>query len=401
MWITRVFKLSLYAAFAFSAMVGAQVDTNDSAGDLALANILSSDRYPKAKCLDGSQGRYYFRKGRGQGLTKFYLHQQGGGFCTSFEDCLARSKTNLGSTLAHVPDAWGPTHNLSEDQSYFSINPRINPLLYNWNHIFMVYCDGAYFAGDNSSDTIVQGEQLYFAGRHILDATLHHLLSEHDLFGATDVMLGGCSAGAIATFAHVDYVARALRGGLAPQARVTGFPDSGFYVDLPYFEKFKVFPFVYQNVSATLSDECLQEYRNAPWKCLIAERNAAYLQTPLFAWQSKYDGDQLRNSFENHCTKSSCATPFANRLVKSMRWSLFRDRNRRHGAFVDGCWRHCQSVFDDGNISAIAIGQLTPLTALSQWYTGSHRDSWFLEQPAPNFPCASCCPRSHSTNVLI
>ena len=70
----------------------------------------------------------------------------------------------------------------------------------------MVYCDGGYFAGSNSAsktaDNDASGESLYFRGADILDAVLATLAMDHGLSEATDFILGGCSAGGIATFMH-------------------------------------------------------------------------------------------------------------------------------------------------------------------------------------------------------
>lgn len=128
--------------FLLVAVAGAAAG---SPGDLAKAYDLGA--YPEARCLDGSAGRYYLRPGQqvtasprrervkdltfvgGRSSGKIYIHQQGGGFCTSLEDCAARAKTALGSTSATVPDAWGPTANLTAMQPAFSRNATQNPLL--------------------------------------------------------------------------------------------------------------------------------------------------------------------------------------------------------------------------------------------------------------------------------
>ena len=65
-----------------------------------------------ARCLDGSPGAFYFRKGVGSGANKFYIHHQGGGWCESLDDCLSRSRTDLGSSKAYPP-----TQNLGDSQS--------------------------------------------------------------------------------------------------------------------------------------------------------------------------------------------------------------------------------------------------------------------------------------------
>ena len=34
-----------------------------------------------ARCLDGTPALYYHRKGTGSGVNKWFIHQQGGGWC--------------------------------------------------------------------------------------------------------------------------------------------------------------------------------------------------------------------------------------------------------------------------------------------------------------------------------
>ena len=58
-------------------------------------HTFSADVYPLASCLDGGPGAFYVRSGDPKRIRVFF---QGGGWCTSDEDCFARSKTDLGST---------------------------------------------------------------------------------------------------------------------------------------------------------------------------------------------------------------------------------------------------------------------------------------------------------------
>merc|ERR1712137_260914 len=44
-----------------------------------------------AVCLDGTPGAYYFQQGSGDGVNKWYIHHQGGGWCESMDDCWSRS----------------------------------------------------------------------------------------------------------------------------------------------------------------------------------------------------------------------------------------------------------------------------------------------------------------------
>ena len=56
-----------------------------------------------AVCLDGTPGGYYIS--RGADPTKWIVFHQGGGWCSSLENCAARAGTKLGSS-----SFWGPMY---------------------------------------------------------------------------------------------------------------------------------------------------------------------------------------------------------------------------------------------------------------------------------------------------
>ncbi len=68
------------------------------------------------------------------------MHMEGGGWCYNEDACLERSKTDLGSSKN-----WPSMTYLS---GFLSDDPQLNPLFYNWNMIFLKYCDGASFTGN-------------------------------------------------------------------------------------------------------------------------------------------------------------------------------------------------------------------------------------------------------------
>lgn len=310
------------------------------------------------------------------------MHLQGGGFCGSLGACANRSRTPLGSTRPDVPGAWGPTLDLAAERPYFSRNATRNPLLADFTHVFVVYCDGAYFAGNVADPAPAPGgAALFFRGRAILDAVVADL----DLAGATDVILGGCSAGGIATFLHLDAVAASLRA-IAPNAAVAGFADSGYYADVPYYTSQKKFPFEAQN--ATADPRCLADHADRPWACLVSSVTAKYVRAPLFAWQSKFDADQLATSFAAPCENASCADPYGAALAAGLR--AFAARGAAAGAFVDACHRHCDRVDAGHDVWNISAQGTTPLVALADWFSDPRG---FLVEQAPNasYPCESCC----------
>lgn len=85
------------------------------------------------------------------------------------------------------------------------------------------YCDGTSFTSDLAEPATYNGTELYFRGFRNLQAVITDLLANHGLDRATDVIVGGDSAGGLATWIHTDYFASRI----PPTARIVGLPDSG------------------------------------------------------------------------------------------------------------------------------------------------------------------------------
>ena len=78
--------------------------------------------------------------GRGSRNDSWIIHFEGGGWCVDEAACVARSKTDLGSSRNWPPSA--------SFQGFLSDDPDTNRLFNDWNMVFVGYCDGASFAGD-------------------------------------------------------------------------------------------------------------------------------------------------------------------------------------------------------------------------------------------------------------
>merc|ERR1711865_1241197 len=148
----------------YKPALNVEADVSDPAlmTGYSLTEALKSDG---AKCLDGTPGLYYFRPGTGDGAKKWYIHQEGGGWCESPEACLGRSNTTLGSSSSY-------SKTVSQNKGYFSVDPKVNPMMWNWNSVYFKYCDGASFSGSNASTTVVNGTTLHWRGKHILQAQI-------------------------------------------------------------------------------------------------------------------------------------------------------------------------------------------------------------------------------------
>ena len=117
------------------------------------------------------------------------------------------------------------TH-LMQFLGYFSEDPTINPMMHNWNSVHLKYCDGNSFSGSNSSTTVYENTTLHWRGKHILEAVMEDLLTKRGLNLASDVVVGGSSAGGLATYLHCDKWAENLKG-----KKVVCMPDSGLFLD--------------------------------------------------------------------------------------------------------------------------------------------------------------------------
>ncbi|GJP49096.1 hypothetical protein CLOM_g8356 [Closterium sp. NIES-68] len=108
--------------------------------------ILLPDNALGAKCLDGSPPGYYFRPGTGAGKSMWHIYLPGGAWCGSAADCVARSKTLLGSSTFFTND---PTSEVIHPgfTGMLSSNSTDNPPFYSWNLVRPIYCDGGGFAG--------------------------------------------------------------------------------------------------------------------------------------------------------------------------------------------------------------------------------------------------------------
>ena len=83
-----------------------------------------------AVCLDGSAAAFYFRAGSGDGARKYYIHHQGGGWCTGPESCEMRSRSNLGTSAVF-------SETIRRSEAYFSRDPQTNVMMHEWNVVFL------------------------------------------------------------------------------------------------------------------------------------------------------------------------------------------------------------------------------------------------------------------------
>ncbi|XP_041994165.1 pectin acetylesterase 8-like [Salvia splendens] len=107
-----------------------------------VANAKTS-RFIFIMCMDGSPAGYYYSAGSGDGAKNWLLFLMGGGWCDNVDDCQSKLNQSFGSSK------FMPFTKFSE---ILSPDCQINPDFYNWNRIFVAYCDQSSFLGDTEFD---------------------------------------------------------------------------------------------------------------------------------------------------------------------------------------------------------------------------------------------------------
>jgi len=327
-----------------------------------------------AMCLDGSPPAYYFQKGTGSGENKWEFHHEGGGYCVTLADCYGRSQTGLGSSKSYAQMTDLPNDYLSND-------PNVNPLMYNWNKVFFKYCDGAFFSGNNDTVANYNGHPLYFRGFRILKALQKSLVANHNLNMATDVVVGGCSAGGIAVFLHLDW----WRSMLPSNAKVVGLPDSGYLPDYnspsghPTFASDLRVVYRLMNSTGGVNQDCIVAYepKGDTSDCFFAQYSLHYTKTPLFPLQSVYDAWQLDNVLGSRdAGQVNTFGTYVTSLIKSSVVS-----NPKNGGFFDSCVHHCSGWGLKNNNVRVA-------DVLLRWYNTGADGVTFQDKA---YPCGPCC----------
>lgn len=358
--------LLLSASFFFLSFValGNSADQSTQGIGYFLKLNMENDAY----CLDGSGPLYYHVPG--ESSSKWYIHFESGGWCSSFQDCYDRSLSYLGSTLQDPP-----TMNI--DVSYFSATLSSNPLMYNWNKVFIRYCDGGSFTGD--SYAFYNNRKLFFKGKKIKEEVFRDLLEQRGMKMASDIVVSGCSAGGLASIIHGDYVSDLM----GTETKVRIMSDSGFFLDFTGkgVDYSRLMKWVYFTMKSKggLHPKCVEFYHQDAYKCIFAEYTLPFVQTPVFMLQSIYDEWQMDNVLGDR--HPSLFNEFGKETMKRLKNSVFIFE--KNSGFVDSCLHHCGDFWN-----TIYINSTTQSQAFNLWYNEQITIPFIQDQ---EYPCATCC----------
>ncbi|CAM0885588.1 unnamed protein product [Alopecurus aequalis] len=350
-----------------------------------------------AVCLDGTPPGYHLQRGSGEGTNSWLIHLEGGGWCSTVNDCSNRRFSALGSSNFMKP-IW------FAGSGILDTNQQLNPDFYNWNKVFIRYCDGASFSGDTEGRA-QDGSTIYFRGLRIYEAVIHELM-EKGLANATQALLTGCSAGGLATILHCDdFSAKFSR-----DVSVKCLADAGFFLDVKDISGERSFWSVYdgvvhlQNVSKVLPKDCLANKQ--PTECFFPAELIKRIHTPMFILNSAYDSWQIRNVLVpgssspdkswlsckdniRNCssTQIEFLDGFRNTMVNDLK--VVQD-NSDWGMFIDSCFTHCQTLYGMSWNSQISprIGNKTVAEVVGDWHSRRSQD---VKQIDCEYPCNPTC----------
>ena len=330
-----------------------------------------------------------------------------GGWCVSDADCYARSLTDLGSTSKLPAEAADPAGYCGS--SFLSQDPTVNSNIYNFTDVYVPYCDGTSWTGGTLSTVQINATaSVSYRGAYLRDALIDELVRNHGLASATEVIIGGCSAGGLTIYLNIDYLAGLIREAAGSSVKIRGLADAGFFLDhfnaagqpsrTPLFQ----WGFDAWNSSWALNPACIADHAGTDaWMCIFAQYTAKYIQTPTFFLNSRFDTCQLNGcelnlpdanvGWEKMSPSSrTAAIAYAKDFDTALIVSGFSSAPQ-HGGWITSCLVHC----DAGDASWIHTlaqprtgngNSLTPTAAFTAWYTGVNAgDGWWSDRSAtPN-----------------
>ncbi|KAL1511868.1 hypothetical protein AB1Y20_005152 [Prymnesium parvum] len=373
--------------------------------------LSSASPHEAAVCLDGSDAGFYFAPSTTGSRQKFHIHLEGGGWCDSPASCKARSQGYFGSS-----SSWGDTLSPDAAEGLLSDSCDENPEFCEHNRVYVKYCDGTSYTGDLAHPLLVDGTRVYLRGGRIVEAVLQALLPK-GLAEATEVLLSGCSAGALGAMVRADAIHHAVRR-LAPRlSRFGVLPLSGFFSARASLEGRFLFAeqmrrvYELSNASASISRSCASAFNDAPWRCLLSANAAAHLSTHTFvvnsaldSWQTSLvlgreedgalecDADTAlgecgkeREELEV-CTDDGMEelNAFARDFVDQVT-AVAALRAAGSGAFLHSCHTHCAAVKSPA-YHTLASGGVLLHEAIGAWWR-----SLAAPQPAAQHTYASPC----------
>jgi hypothetical protein len=314
----------------------------------------------QAVCNDGTPAVYYFKRGSGADAAHWLIFFQGGGWCSSGLSCALR---------------WSSQHYLMTSQNalntmqaggIFSTSTQENPDFAHFTQVFVKYCSSDIYSGD--SEQQVNGMTMQFRGHKIVTAIIADLqdttvIPAPNLKDATQVLVGGSSAGSYGAASNMDWIALEL-----PWAKVKGVLDSSWVPSLPDYGSGPREPMPgsadYSNYYSAVADQsCAAANPGQPRICLATLQLYPYITTPVFIYAEQHDPtlSQIKGVKDPN---DPAQAAYMNQYATSVRASL----QNVTAVFSPSAGIH--TALTDDNFTAIKVDGYDFQQILGNWYFG-------------------------------
>ena len=311
------------------------------------------------RCLDGSPAGFYYALGE-PGTDTLVINLEGGGACSSAEECRGRARTRYGSSRY-----WSEA--FPADQILLSSDPEENPDFWSAHHVYVPYCTGDLHAGTRTE----AGDETfgyYFSGARNFEAIVERFKSivrlDARFSQPSRVLLNGQSAGAVGVNRNVDKLA-----ALYPDADVRAVPNSGWY----YPERFndprypgdlmETYTSFANGGTKSLFDEaegttnvdvwamdfgeCAEDFVENPRVCFSETINYKYTKSPVFVLGYLFDSQELVQQQGLPLTREEDANSTTFAYLRAHGESVFNsissNMKEGDGYFLSACFEHVVS----------------------------------------------------------
>jgi len=314
----------------------------------------------QAVCNDGTPAVYYFKRGSGADAAHWLIFFQGGGWCSNEPTC-----TRRWSVQHYLMTSQGAPNTI-EAGGIFSTSAKENPDFVNFTQVYIKYCSSDMYSGNGEQQ--VNGMQMQFRGNKIVSAILADLqdatvIPSPNLKNATQVLVGGSSAGSYGAASNMDWIASQL-----PGAKVKGVLDSSWVPPLPNYGSGPGEPMpgsagYYDYFSAVADQSCAAANPSQPQLCLSTLQLYPYLSTPVFIYAEQHDPTLSQIKGVTNPNDPAQAA-YMNQYAASLRQSL----QNVTAVFSPSAGIH--TALTDDNFTAIKVGGYDFQQLLGNWYFG-------------------------------
>jgi len=365
-----------------------------SSGTGAVLDLVLLTGYPDAVCNDGTTAGYYVKKAAAP-TDKWLIYLMGGMWCYDEATC----KTRMQDAGFQTSSAkWQPKLHVGSGTGgvggVFSGSDS-NPFR-QYNMVYLEYCSSDAWMGDVGASAATFN--LNFRGQAIVRATMADLAAAQGLGVGSQVVFGGCSAGARGAAFLLDSIQPMLPAG----SSVRGVLDSGLWVDITPMDTEEVSlvsqtqqAYALLQPQAIVSPACAAQYGGGEaWKCIYGVYAMPFVRSDYFISSSQFDDFQMLYDTGGTMPMTAGQVAYADEYQQATLSALQISVKAGQSVFSVTCLVHCLTLdtilFDGYDANGVPISQ-----ALAAWEGG--QKSVVDISSCTGYVCVEQCPGGSQT----